>query len=331
MSAPPENRPGPARPAPSGRWNRYTIAKGLVAAGLLVWLVGSGRLDLSLLFSIPLNLFHGLGMLVLLIAMVLQACRWWWLLDAQQIDLSLPRALGLVWIGRFLALLFPGVMGGDLVVGYYVIREAPSAKTAGLSTVVLDRAIGFYTSFLLGLAAVGWMAGAGETLTAPVIRMGAASLLCVVGATGVFGAVWADPVRRRMLGFVPERFRAPLEEVLKAYRARGRNLLYSLGLSLIVGFLSMGAYRVAGQVIGTPLGWKQVFMVCPLVFLATALPVSPGGIGVGEAAASVLFAQFGVETGAAIMLVVRAWFLALRLPGALFYVFRRRHRARLAS
>ncbi len=44
----------------------------------------------------------------------------------------------------------------------------------------------------------------------------------------------------------------------------------------------------------------------------------------GETAASVLFAQFGVETGATIMLVVRLWLLALRLPGALFYVFRGR-------
>jgi len=331
MWALPENRAGPSRPAPSNPLSKYTIAKTLVAAGLLTWLVRSGRLDFSLLFSTPLSLSHGLGVLVLFIAMVLQARRWWWLLQAQQIDLSLPRALGLVWIGRFLAMLLPGAMGGDLVVGYYVIREAPSAKMAGLSTVVLDRAIGFYTSFLLGLAAVGWMAGSGEGWTGPVMQMGAVILFCVFGATGVFWALWADSVRDRMLGFVPERFRAPLEKVLKAYRARGRNLLHCLALSLIVGFLSMAVYRIAGHVIGTPLGWKQVFMVCPLVFIATALPISPSGIGVGEAAASVLFAQFGVETGAAIMLVVRLWFLALRLPGALFYVFRGRRRARLVS
>ena len=86
----------------------------------------------------------------------------------------------------------------------------------------------------------------------------------------------------------------------------------------------MGAYRIAGHAIGTPLGWKQVLMVCPLVFVATSLPISPNGIGVGETAASFLFAQFGVETGATIMLVVRLWILALRLPGALFYVLRRR-------
>jgi len=311
--------------------SKYTIAKALVAAGLLGWLMKSGRLDFSSLFSTPLSLFHCLGMLVLFVAMVLQAWRWWWLLTVQGIDLSFPRTLGLVWIGRFLAVVLPGVVGGDLVIGYYVTREAPSAKLAGLSTVLLDRTIGFYTSFLLGLAAVVWMIWSGEGMTGPVLQMGAVSILCVFGATLAFSTLWADSTRDRVLRVVPERFRAPLETVLTAYRARGRTLLFCLALSLIVGLMSMGVYRIAGHAIGTPLGWKQVFMVCPLVFVATALPISPGGIGVGETAASVLFAQFGVETGATIMLVVRLWFFALRLPGALFYVFQRQRPASPAS
>ena len=324
MPAPSETRAGSPRSAPSRPLSKYTIGKALVAAGLLAWLIKSGRLDFRVLFSPPLSPCHGLGMLVLLVAMVLQAWRWWWLLTVQRIDLSFPRTLGLVWIGRFLAMVLPGVVGGDVVLGYYVTREAPSAKTAGLSTVLLDRLYGFYTSFLLGMAAAIWIACSGEGMTGPVLQMGAISILCVSGVTLAFFAFWADSVRDRVLGIVPERFRAPLEDVLKAYRARGRRLLFCLALSLIVGVMSMGVFRVAGHAIGTPLGWKQVFMVCPLVFVAVALPISPSGIGVGETAASVLFAQFGVETGATIMLVVRLWFFALRLPGVLFYVFQGR-------
>jgi len=129
--------------------NRYTIAKVLVAVGLLIWLVRSGRLDLHILFSTPLSIFHLLGMLVLLMGMVMQAWRWWWLLKAQQIALSFQRTLGLVWIGRFLAMVLPGAVGGIMVRGYYVTREAPSAKIAGLSSILLDRSMGLYASFLL--------------------------------------------------------------------------------------------------------------------------------------------------------------------------------------
>jgi uncharacterized protein (TIRG00374 family) len=261
--------------------------------------------------------------------MVLQAWRWWWLIKAQQIDLSFPSTLGLVWIGRFMALVLPGVVGGDVVRGYYVIREAPSAKMAGVSTVLLDRAMGFYSSFLLGMFALAWMGWSKEPLTGPVRHVGAVSILCVVGASLVFLALWLDPMRNRMLRFFPERFRVPMEAVLKAYRSRGRTLLICLALSLAIGVTSMAAFVIAGHVLGTPIGWKQAFMVCPLVFVATALPLSPNGVGIGEAAASVLFAQFGVETGATVMLVVRLWFLVLRLPGGLLYILRRGHPAAL--
>jgi hypothetical protein len=314
---------GPAaRPSAKTPLRWKTFAKTLVAAALLIWLVKSGRLDVQLLFSAPLSPLHGLGMLVFFIAMVLQAWRWWFLLRIQRIDLSLPRTLGLVWIGRFLSLALPGAVGGDIVVGLYVVREAPSAKMAGLSTVVLDRTIGFTTSFLLAVAALVWMAGSGEPLTRTTLQMGIVSVCCVLGAALAFSMFWVRAIRDSMLPFVPDPLRAPLGQVLETYRARGGTLVFCLALSLLIGLLSMGVYRIAGHVIGTPLEWKQVFMVCPLVFVAIALPISPAGIGVGETAASVLFARFGVETGAEIMLIVRLWFLALRLPGALFYVFR---------
>jgi uncharacterized membrane protein YbhN (UPF0104 family) len=264
-------------------------------------------------------------MLALFVGMILQAWRWWWLLRAQQIDLSFQSTLGLVWIGRFLALVLPGVVGGDVVRGYYLIREVPSAKMAGVSTVLLDRAMGFYSSFLLGMFALAWMGWTKEPLTGPVLYVGAVTVVCVVGASLVFLALWLNPMRGRTWGIVPERFRASVKAALSAYRARGRTLLICLALSLAIGVTSMAAFVISGLLIGTPIGWKQAFMVCPLVYVATALPLSPNGVGVGEAAASVLFAQFGVETGATVMLIVRVWLLVLRLPGGLFYVFRRGH------
>ncbi len=324
MAAPAEKREDPMRWGPASLVSPATFGKVVVAAGLLTWLVMSGRLDFGALLSSPLSPFHGLGLLILFVAMVLQACRWWWLLRVQRIDLSFPRTLGLVWIGRFLAMALPGVVGGDLVLGYYVTREAPSAKLAGVSTVVLDRSIGFYTAFLLGLAALLWMARTGEGLSGSVLQMGTVIVFCVSVATFAFLIPWFDTTREWLLGFVPKRFGPHLTPVVKAYRARGGTLLSCMVLSLAVGLLSMGAYRIAGEALGTPLGWKEVFLVCPLVFIATALPLSPNGIGVSETAASVLFAQFGVETGATIMLVVRLWFVLLRLPGALFYILQGR-------
>jgi uncharacterized protein (TIRG00374 family) len=297
----------------------------VIAAGLLTWLVRSGRLDFHLFFSAPLSPLHLLGILVLLSSQLVQAVRWWWLLKAQEIDLSFPQSVVLLWIGFFFSLVLPGLSGGLMARGYYVTREAPSAKVAGISTVLLDRAIGLYALLWLSMVSLLYLFLSQKAVTLPILQVGALSLLLMVGATLFFVALWAHPTRDLALRLVPRRFRPAVETTLKTYHARGRRLLGCFALSLAAGIMAMGAFLVAGHVIGTPINWKQAFLVCPLVYVIGSLPISPGGIGVGETVASVLFARFGVETGATVMLTVRLWFLVLQLPGGLLYVFRTRN------
>lgn len=302
----------------------YPIAKLLIAAGLLVWLVRSGRLDFHLLVSAPFTPLHLLGVLVILASLLVQAVRWWYLLRAQEIYLSFRQTVSLLWIGFFFSLVLPGLSGGLMARGYYLTREAPSAKVAGISTVLLDRAIGLYALLWLSMVSLLYLFLSQRAFTMEILQVGTLSLLLMIGATLFFAALWASPTRGLALRFVPQRFRPSVETTLKTYHARGRRLLGCFGLSLAAGIMAMGAFLVAGHVIGTPINWKQAFVVCPLVYVVGSLPISPGGIGVGETAASVLFARFGVETGATLMLTVRLWFLVLQLPGGLFYVFRSR-------
>jgi len=299
-----------------------TIAKVLFAGGLLVWLVGSGRLDFASLFSAPLSIFHLLGILALLANMFLQSVRWWWLLKTQSISLSLGQAVRLSWIGQFFSLVLPGAAGGELVRAYYIARDASADKVAGVSTVLLDRVLGLYALLWLGiLPLLGLMILPGQ-LTSTVIHMGVLILLLLVGASVLFLTLWVRPTRNLVLSLVPGRFRAPLVATVDAYQAHTRDLLACLALSLVANIVLIGAFLLAGRILDTPLSWEQVFLVVPLVIAANSLPISLGGIGVAETTASVLFAQFGIETGAAIMLIVRLWVVILRLPGGLVYMLR---------
>jgi uncharacterized membrane protein YbhN (UPF0104 family) len=300
------------------------VAKVLVAGGLLIWLVKSGRLDFAILFSMPLSVFHLPGILMLLIGVLLRSLRWWWLLRAQNINSSLQQALQLSWIGNFFTLVLPGLAGGDLVRSYYIALEAPVAKVASVSTVLMDRVLGLYALLWLGIPPLFVLVMLQNELTSTVIQLGALISLLVIGTSILFLTLWVHPTRNLILGLAPKRFYASLEATLAAYQTHSRDLFACFVLSLSAGIMHMGAFLLASQIIDTPLDWKQVFLVGPLVFIANSLPISPGGVGVGEAMASVLFAQFGVETGAAIMLIVRLWVLIVRLPGGLIYVLRTR-------
>jgi len=303
-------------------FNKYKVAKVLIALGLLIWLVKSGRLDFHPLLAASHSILHLMGMTVLFISMFVQGVRWWWLLRTQKIYLSFLKTIYLIWIGQFFSLVLPGVAGGELARGYYIIREAPNTKIAGLSTVLLDRIMGLYALLWLGIASLLYLILSQKQLAPSTFQFGVLNLLLFSGTGLLFLALWVHPTRRLTLRLVPERLRTLVESTLNDYRIHRRDLLICFTLSLLASIMVLGVFQMASQIAQTSLSWKQVFLVCPLVFIASTLPISPGGIGIGETAASLLFARCGVETGATIMLIYRVWLLIIRLPGGLLYIFR---------
>ena len=312
--------------------NRRLInaAKLLVAGGLLFWLVRSGRLDLALLVRTPITIWYVLGMLLLLGSMVLQAVRWWWLVRSQSIPISLAEAIRLSWMGQFFSVLLPGATGGELVRAYYISQESATI-TSGVSTVLVDRAIGLYVLILLGAPSVWLLGRAGGEFGAGVRQMGAAIVVILTILTLGFLFLWWESTRAFMLRFIPARVRGSLQATLESYHARPRALLTAALLSVLSSTLYLITFLMASRSLGLSIGWQVIFLVVPLVTIANSLPLAPGGVGVAETTSFLLFSQFGVAQGAAIMLLVRLWIMLLRLPGAAFYVMRGRDARRAAN
>jgi glycosyltransferase 2 family protein len=62
-------------------------------------------------------------------------------------------------------------------------------------------------------------------------------------------------------------------------------------------------------------------LVAPLGHLVNSLPLTPGGLGVGETAFNALFAFTGMADGADALLCVRIWSLLVGALGLLNYLF----------
>lgn len=109
-------------------------------------------------------------------------------------------------------------------------------------------------------------------------------------------------------------------DTIYKYRHNPVTLLSVVGISLLIHAINIGIILFLSIVIN-PLGlrWEMSFLI-PLGFLATTLPVSPGGIGVGEAAFSKLFAIAGLRGGAELLLGWRLLALAVGLGGLFFYL-----------
>jgi uncharacterized membrane protein YbhN (UPF0104 family) len=297
-------------------WRPYVLflAKIAVAAALLSWLFASGKLDFSPLRSIRHRGFLVLSVGALGLSMLLPVWRWLMLVKLQELELAWGPAIGMTWMGYFAGLFLPGATGGDLAKAYLACRSKPDAKTRAVSTVLMDRVVGLQSLLLLGGA--GGVAlpasGCGGRLAA-VAWLSLALLGCSMAA--LFGVLW-PPTSGRMLRLVPQRFRATLDASLGLYRRSWRKLPYVLLYSCLCNALAVAAYVLAALALGEPFGSGEVLAV-PLVVVANSLPISPGGLGVGETVGASLFAEFGSVNGGLIVLLVRLGVWMLSLPGAL--------------
>jgi uncharacterized membrane protein YbhN (UPF0104 family) len=132
-------------------------AKILLAAGLLAWLLVSGRLQIDRLAAVSLD-WRFVGLLGLVGgSMIVPAFRWWWLLRIQGLQEPLRKVLRLTWAGYLAGLVLPGAASGDLAKAYLILRRRSQTRARAFSTVLADRFLGLHSLLCLGAIAASWI------------------------------------------------------------------------------------------------------------------------------------------------------------------------------
>lgn len=90
------------------------------------------------------------GAIFLLIAMFMQAIKWWLLVIPTGIKFSFLSALNYTYIGFFTTIFIPGGIGGDVARIYYFTQDCKDRKLVAICSIVLDRLIGLYTLIVVG-------------------------------------------------------------------------------------------------------------------------------------------------------------------------------------
>jgi hypothetical protein len=186
----------------------------------------------------------------------------------------------------------------------------------------MDRFAGMVALYFLG--AVMSLANMSETLRTPATRsLGALSVMVFAGAiVGLYAALYAGE-RLSQWAFLP-RFVRHAFSALHEYRRRPSAAPAALALSVLNQSISCIAYYLAllsTGATGIPVG--QFFLIAPLGFAAGALPISPAGIGVGQAAFFALFqivARSYASAGTAAYTVWQAMYILICVSGLFWYI-----------
>lgn len=310
-----------------------TILKILVAVLLIWWMISTGRLEPANLAGAFRHWDLLLGVAGLFYCQItITGLRWHLLLHSQDIRLPLKDTLALNMIGTLFNTVIPGAVGGDVMKGYYLSRRAPNRRTLAVTTLLVDRVLGLLALLMLPLIAAAWNRDL-------VMRSHPMQVLLYIAAGGVaagfFGFLMALAVGSRVLAIIEplaERFRPVkvFRKVLWAvvqYQHHTQVLLLCILISWVNHLLGTWAFLLCAQAL-TDVHFEisQFMLVVPLGLVTTAIPISPAGVGVGQAAFFTLFnllpgltGRLGSEACTLFQFVM----VAVYLTGFIVYIFYR--------
>ncbi len=298
----------------------------VIAAVLLIYLWHSGAIDWSDLIGLieawPLA---GAATILLLTAAAVGSSRLCVLLKPQGLHLSFMDSFRLLLVGQFFNTFLPSSTGGDVVKIYYASAGNRGRRTEVTTIILLDRAFGMFTMVLWPLLAAPFFATIiSDSQTLQSLLWADALVVVILVTVMLLGMtsrvrdsrVMAWAFKRLPLGGYLQR----IFDTIHTYRHHKFAMMAALGISIAAQGLSLVAMLLIAQATNADgYAWRML-VVIPLGLVANTIPLTPGGLGVGEAAFEKLFLLTGLTGGAVVILGWRLLMTLISLLGLAVYL-----------
>ena len=253
--------------------------------------------------------------------------RWWSLLTHLAPDVRLRDTAGSFYLGLFANNFLPTGMGGDVV----KILRMRSRKLSGkrlLAASIMDRTIGLAGAMIIGVTAL--------SVSESALLQGAPQgllLAILITIPAAFAIFYSTPIAS-LLKRLEARFKGHRTvtelmltlDQLQSFRHASGPIMRALVLTLVLQFLVALCYYLLGLALGAQLGIFTYLVMIPVLFVASNLPISIGGLGVRESMFITLMLASGMQqqTAIGISVLYLAALLALTLPGGFMLLKQRK-------
>jgi uncharacterized protein (TIRG00374 family) len=262
---------------------------------ILWYLASSGKIDFSALLQVlhPPFLLSIIGLSIL--NLFLASERWRILLCQQTFMVSRGRAFLMSTVGIFFSFVLPGGVGGDIVKSFVVAKAHPENKMKVVLTVLADRVIGLFSVSTVALLAFAFEIQLlrKEPLIFWIFLMILLTWFTFIMSFFILFSSHLSTLRVKVHQALS--FSMKLQSLwrhFQSYRLSFKELvklcLASLGSQLIaIAIIYLAAIEFKNE---APDFYIFMFAV-PVGFMVTAIPISPGGVGVSQAAFYFLFSK----------------------------------------
>ena len=327
----------------------WDLFKYLLAFGLLGWVVyanwgkpGSNGLgdvwDKHVVHGKPIHLqMLVLGFVLFAISILITLVRWYILVRALDLPFTVTKAIRLGMVGMFFNAFLPGAVGGDIIKAAALARNQ-SRRTVAVATVIMDRVLALWALcwFVAILGGVFWACG---FLEGPAIGPARMIVTAAVGIVALSTFVWLALgllSQRRSnrfasrLSLLPKvgHSSAELWRAVWMYRCRPGAVALTMLISWIgqIGFVL--SFYCCARVLwesADPIALPTIaqhFLIVPIGLVIQAIPLFPGGAGIGELGFGGLYELFGSSASSGVLasLVQRVLTWVMALVGYVTYL-----------
>ncbi len=262
--------------------------------------------------------------LLMALGAAVEAYRLALLFQSQALRLPWLDGFRVVSIGALFNFCIPGGTGGDVMKLYYLASGNPGRKVEVVTLLFVDRVVSLVSILAVAL---GCAALSADLLSAhpPILSLALVMLagfvaICAFATLAVSEKLRASRLYTGTLNKLP--FGGYVRrgmDAMYALRRHGGTLALAIGVSLIGHGLLLVLIVLTGHIVLPEVPIAPLCLLTVLGMIANVLPVTPAGLGVGEAVIDWLFRTAGYGAGSAIIVAWRIAQLPLLVLGAIFY------------
>ena len=280
------------------------LARIAVALGLVAFLLARSGVMRGDAFAGLVWWPVALGALVMPVSVGIRAYNLTLLTNVRTRILGPAEAMRLTLVGAGLSLVLPAG-AADAAKAHYGYRTHGHAEEMIVSA-ALDK--------LTSLTALCLLAAAGGLVTGDAVTAGVATLACIA-TTVPFWAPRLVPWRLALRVLAPGH-EADDAVIAAVSRPPVVRLALVYAVSIVGWFVTYAVLYLASRAVGAQVEAVHLFAIAPLTSLARMVPISAGGVGLGEVTYAGLLAAAGVPTDVASQAALVALALVVLAPGA---------------
>jgi glycosyltransferase 2 family protein len=287
--------------------NKKKLILGLriaVSCAILTYLIDV--LDWQRLYLVFSNLrleYVWIAPILLLAGLYSLSVRWSLLLNYFGVRLSSKKSFIYYLVGNFYNIILPGSIGGDVVrVGICAVAQKKTV-TLIASSVLLERVFGLLIVLFLGAIGIFFLSvelrqQLGATLSTSIIVLFSIGLFAFISVWILLRFI---PLRSLESKFEKNKILATIINIFdRISQIPIQGLLGIIGFNLFSQIFDIIASYFLAKSILLDLPPIVFFVIIPIVYISTVLPISLGGLGVREGVLTLLLSRFNIISSDAV-------------------------------